>query len=223
MLSYVVVTLLASLVGVGELIARYPDAPTEVVRRLPGCVYVALNATAGAVALLVIDEFGWTFGSVPDGSVPDGATRIVQVAVAGLSAMTVLRSALFTVRVGKVDVAVGPNLLLAVVLTAADRAVDRNRANRRNAVVVQIMRSVDFDKAKKALPSYCLTLMQNVPREEQRAVAEEVRSLVNSPDLNGTVKTLNLGLALLNVVGEDVLRASVEALGGEIEPDGTST
>ena len=154
MLSYVVVTLLASLVGVGELIARYPDAPTEVVRRLPGCVYVALNATAGAVALLVIDEFGWTFGSVPDGSTPDGATRIVQVAVAGLSAMTVLRSALFTVRVGKVDVAVGPNLLLAVVLTAADRAVDRNRANRRNAVVVQIMRSVDFDKAKKALPSY---------------------------------------------------------------------
>ena len=68
-----------------------------------------------------------------------------------------------------------------------------------------------------------MTLMQNVPREEQRAVAEEVRSLVNSPDLNGTVKTLNLVLALLNVVGEDVLRASVEALGGEIEPDGTST
>jgi len=218
MVSYVVVTILAALVGIVELIARYPDAPTDVVRRLPGCIYVALNATAGAVALLVIDEFGWTFGSAPD-----GATRIVQVAVAGLSAMAVLRSALFTVRVGKMDVAVGPNLLLAVVLAAADRAVDRNRANRRNAVVVQIMDSVDFDKAKKALPSYCLTLMQNVSREEQRAVSKEVKSLANSPDLNGTVKTLNLGLVLLNVVGEDVLRASVEALGGEIEPDGTST
>ena len=210
-MSYSIVMLIAALVGIVELISRYRDAPTDVLRRLPAGIYVTINAAAGAVALLVIDEFGWTFGVTQD-----GATRITQVAAAGLSAMAILRAAVFTVRVGDVDVGVGPNLLLTVVLDAADRAVDRDRANRRNALVVEIMDGVDFDKAKKALPSYCLTLMQNVPKEEQRAVAEEVKSLGNSPDLNKTVRTLNLGLALLNVVGEDVLRASVEALGDEI-------
>lgn len=210
-MSYAIVMLVAALVGVVELIARYRDAPTDVLRRLPAVIYVIINAVAGAVALLVIDEFGWTLGVTQD-----GATRITQVAVAGLSAMSILRAAVFTVRVGDVDVGVGPNLLLTVVLDAADRAVDRDRANRRNALVVEIMDGVDFDKAKKALPSYCLTLMQNVPKEEQRAVAEEVKSLGKALDLNRTVRTLNLGLALLNVVGEDVLRASVEALGDEI-------
>ena len=210
-MSYAIVMLVAALVGIAELIARYRDAPTDVLRRLPAVIYVTINAAAGAVALLVIDEFGWTFGVTQD-----GATRITQVAAAGLSAMAILRAAVFTVRVGDVNVGVGPNLLLMVVLDAADRAVDRDRANRRNVLVVEIMDGVDFDKAKKALPSYCLTLMQNVPKEEQRAVAEEVKSLGKALDLNRTVRTLNLGLALLNVVGEDVLRASVEALGDEI-------
>ena len=210
-MSYAIVVFVAALVGIVELIARYRDAPTDVLRRLPAIIYVTINAAAGAIALLVIDEFGWTFGVTQD-----GATRITQVAAAGLSAMAILRAAVFTVRVGDVDVGVGPNLLLTVVLDAADRAVDRDRANRRNALVVEIMDGVDFDKAKKALPSYCLTLMQNVPKEEQRAVADEVKSLGNSPDLNTTVRTLNLGLAVLNVVGEDVLRASVAALGDEI-------
>ena len=210
-MSYFIVMLVAALVGIVELIARYRDAPTDVLRRLPAVIYVTINAAAGAVALLVIDEFGWTFGIAQD-----GATRITQVAAAGLSAMAILRAAVLTVRVGDVNVGVGPNLLLMVVLDAADRAVDRDRANRRNVLVVEIMDGVDFDKAKKALPSYCLTLMQNVPEEEQRAVAEEVKSLSKALDLNRTVRTLNLGLALLNVVGEDVLRASVEALGDEI-------
>lgn len=211
MVSYGIVMLVAALVGIGELISRYRDAPTDVLRRLPAVLYVTINASAGAVALLVIDEFGWTFGVTGE-----GATRIAQVAAAGLSAMAILRAAVFTVRVGDVDVGVGPNLLLAVVLDAADRAVDRERANRRNALVAEIMDGVDFDKAKQALPSYCLTLMQNVPKEEQRAVAEEVKSLDGASDLNRTVRTLNLGLALLNVVGEDVLRASVRTLGEEI-------
>ena len=211
MVAYAIVMFIAALVGVVELIARYRDAPTDVLRRLPAIIYVTINAAAGAIALLVIDEFGWTFGVTQD-----GATRITQVAAAGLSAMAILRAAVFTFRVGDVDVGVGPNLLLTIVLGTADRAVDRDRANRRNALVVEIMDGVDFDKAKKALPSYCLTLMQNVPEGEQRAVADEVKSLRNSSDLNKTVRTLNLGLALLNVVGEDVLRASVEALGDEI-------
>ena len=84
--SYVVVFLVAGLVGFGELVARYRDAPLDVARRLPAFVYMVLNAIAGVIALRAIDSFGWTFGA------PENAVRMIQVAAAGLSAMAVLRS-----------------------------------------------------------------------------------------------------------------------------------
>lgn len=216
--QYLVVSLVAASVGVSELVARYRDAPLDAVRRPPAVLYVAVNAVAGFTALVVIDAFGWTFGA------SDGfAAQIVEVAVAGLSALAVLRCSVFTVRVGDADVHCGPNALIRIILDAADRAVDRGRAQRRSQVVQEIMKNVDFEKAKQALPSDCLALMQNVPTEEQEAVTKEIESLEAEIALGEVLKARQLGLVLLNVVGEDVLRASVEALGGEIEPDGTST
>lgn len=200
----------AALVGTGELAARYRDAPKDVLSSWPAILYVGLNALAGAVALWVIDAFGWTFGA--DGA----ALPVVKTAAAGLGAMAVLRSALFTVRVRDVDVEAGPHALLNVILGTVDRAVDRKRAHRRSMVVQEIMASVDFDKARDALPSDCLALMQNVTEDEQKAVANEVARLESAVHLSATVKSRNLGLVLLNVVGETVLRASVDALSDEI-------
>ena len=38
---YIIVFLVAALVGFGELVARYRDAPLDAVRRLPAFSYVA--------------------------------------------------------------------------------------------------------------------------------------------------------------------------------------
>ncbi len=207
---YAVVALLAAAVGAVELVARYRDAPGDALRRSPAILYVALHAAAGMTALHFVDSFGWTFGA------PHGAERLIQVSAAGLAAMTVLRSGLLTIRVGSTDVDVGPNWVLKIILGAADRAVDRARAHRRSTVVGDIMRDIDFEKAKAALPSYCLALMQNVSDEEQRDIGQEVASLEADEQLGMEAKTLRLALVLLNVVGEDVLRASVDKLGDEI-------
>ena len=79
------------------------------------------------------------------------------------------------------------------------------------------MSAVDFEKANQALPAYCLTLMQNVPAEEQNAMKDQVSKLDVGGQGGGTMPRARLlGLILIDVVGEDVLRASVEALGDEI-------
>jgi hypothetical protein len=90
--------------------------------------------------------------------------------MAGVSAMAFFRTSLFVVRAGDRDVGVGPSGFLQIFLGAADRAVDRQRAAARAEAVAKVMKDVDFDKAKGALPEYCLALMQNVPEEDQQSL-----------------------------------------------------
>lgn len=217
--EYLMAAFLAASVGAAELTTRYRDAPAEVLKLWATWTYIGLNAAAGVAALFVINAFGWTFGASGD------ATSVARVAAAGIGAMAVFRSTLFSVRVGDVDVDAGPHALLKAILGTLDRAVDRKRAQHRSRVVGEAMKNVDFEKAKQALPADALALMQNVSPEEQRAVGNEVSKLVDAEGLSATVKSRNLGLLLLNVTGEDVLNASVDALSKEIKRDekGTST
>jgi hypothetical protein len=133
--------------------------------------------------------------------------------------MAIFRSSLFIVRAGDQDVGVGPSGFLQVVLTAADRAVDRRRAGARAGEVSRAMDGVAFAKAAEALPSYCLALMQNASEDEKVALANQV-TLLRDAHMEDRAKSLALGLALMNVVGRGVLEAAVLALRDEIRHDG---
>lgn len=211
--SYAFVLMLGVGAGVAELVSRYRDAPTRVLFSLPGLVYLALNAAAAAAALFIIDVFDWKFGVESSAT----ATRVTQVLVAGFGALALLRSSLLNVRVGDQDVSVGPGGVLLVVLGASDRAVDRLRAEARASAVARIMAGVSFEKAVEALPTFCLALMQNLPREDQAALANQIER-VREANMDDDTRSLVLGLSLLNVVGEDVLTSAVKTLGSRIRP-----
>lgn len=194
------VALLGALVGVGELVSRYRDAPGRALWTLPALIYVALNAVAGLVALALATP------------ITQGQSPIARVLIAGFGAMAVLRSSVFVVRSGEQDVAVGPSSLLQIVIGAADRAVDRHRARVRASAVAAVMNGVVFKRAYASLPTYCLALMQNLPPEDQQQLGRQIKALQDDP-MNEDAKVLALGLALMNAVGEDVLLAAVTSLG----------
>jgi hypothetical protein len=154
--------------------------------------------------------FGWTFGA-------SGASAVAatQVVVAAFGALALFRSSLFTVRVGQQDIGVGPSTALTILLTAADRGVDRARARERSQQVTTIMRGVSFAKAHLALPTFCLGLLQNSSTTEQQELGTAVRSLAEST-MTDAQKSFALGLLLINIVGATVLTNAVEALGSEI-------
>jgi hypothetical protein len=195
-----------------ELVARYRDAPTRALFTLPALLYVLLNSAASAAALFAIAVFDWTFGV---DAANTQAVTWTQLLVAGFGSMVLFRSALFVVRVGENDFQMGPGAVLQVFLQAADRAVDRTRAEPRAATVARIMKEVSFDKAKAALPAYCFALMQNVSAEEQSQFGRLVNGL-QAAEMDSSIKSLNLGLALMNLVGEPVLEAAVKTLGPKI-------
>jgi hypothetical protein len=135
--------------------------------------------------------------------------------MAGVSAMAFFRTSLFVVRAGDRDVGIGPSGFLQIYLGAADRAVDRKRAAARSDAVATMMKDVDYNKAKRVLPEYCLALMQNVAADDQKAVVSALKDLDEGP-ADPSVRAQLLALELINVVGVDVLTTAVKSLGDQI-------
>lgn len=210
---YCCVALVGLLVGVTEVLSRYRDSPWKALWNTPAIVYVIVNVGASLLALLLIETFEWKFTANPTST----QEQWVRVLVAGLGAMAFFRSSLFTFRVGDKDVPLGPGLIFQVLLDVTDRAVDRARAKPRSLSVAKIMTGVSFEKAQSALPTYCFALMQNVSADEQATFGRQIAQLAAATTMSDAVKSLALGLALINVVGDAVLLAAVEALQGEIK------
>ena len=196
--------LLGGVVGASELISRYKDDPVAAIKSWPAIFYIAINSAASAAALGLIHANGWF-----------GASRWTRVLMAGVSAMAFFRTSLFVVRAGDRDVGIGPSGFLQIFLGAADRAVDRQRASVRSDAVARVMKGIDFDKAVKALPPYCVALMQNVSPEDQQLLNRVLEALEKQDGEPG-VKSLLLGIELINVVGANVLTTAVDSLGDQI-------
>jgi hypothetical protein len=165
-----------------------------------------LNVAACLICLVVLDRIrpSWLFSSNQDGDVQ----QLYLILAAGFGAAALFRSSLFKLKSPDGDVAVGPSILLDTLLAASDRGVDRTIAAPRGEKVSDVMKDVSFDRAKAALPAYCFALMQNIGPQEQKAFADQVNSLSATP-MADRVRALNLGLALINLVGENVLRRAV--------------
>jgi hypothetical protein len=203
-LDWAAVAVLGGVIGASELISRYKDAPGAAIKSWPAILYISINSVASVSALGLARVNGWF-----------GASRWTQILMAGVSAMAFFRTSLFVVRAGDRDVGVGPSGFLQIFLAAADRAVDRKRAAARSDAVAQVMKDVDFTKALKALPPYCVALMQNVSPEDQQ-VLNRVLEALDKREGEPSVKALLLGIELINVVGVDVLTTAVSSLGDQI-------
>jgi len=210
-LDYVVACGGGALVGLVELVSRYRDRPSALVWVASAWTYVAINSAASGGVLLLIHTFALTFGASEAGTV--GTT---QVLAACFGAPAVLRSSLFTIRISGQDVGIGPSSILNTLLDVADRGVDRARGRDRSRQVVRIMRDVSYEKARLALPAFCLALLQNSPPEEQQKLAVANESLARS-EMSDAQKSYGLGLLLANVVGLRILREAVDAMRDEIQ------
>ncbi len=216
-LDYLAAAVLGGLVGAGELASRYRDAPSSTLYTRPALFYILLNIVASVAALALTRVFGWTFGV--SGKPGEATVRWTQVLVAGIGAMALFRTSLFTVRAGDRDIAVGPGSFLQIFRDSADRAVDRVRAQARGKVVADLMKGISYAKAAQGLPPYCLALMQNVPVEEQTRLTQSLDLLEKDEDIDDAIKVRILGLHLMNVVGPNVLTAAVQSLRDEMKAE----
>jgi hypothetical protein len=215
-LEYLLAGFLGAAVAASELVSRYRDKPRSIFGSIAGWIYIALNAIAACAALGLMHIFGWGAGTFP--SDPTGVKReVLQAIAAGALSMAFLRSSFLTVRIDGRDVGLGLVLVIQAFLRAADSAVDRQRGRVRDQIV-GVMDEISFVKARGALPAYCLGLMQNISPEDQRILGVEIDKIAKMRE-DDVVKCRLLGLAILNLCGEDLLLTAVESLKQNIGRD----
>ena len=213
-LDFAAAIVLGFLVGLAELVSRYRDAPKAALYTRPAVLYILLNGGASASALALIHAFNLTFGATASPS----SLRETRILVAGLGAMALFRTSLFTVRAGDKDIGVGPATFLQIFREAADREVDRLRAQSRSQSVGELMAGIDYKRASEGLVPYCLALMQNVSEDEQQKLLKAVQLLDGEP-IADSIKVRILGLQLVDVVGPDVLTSALKALQADLKPE----
>jgi len=213
MLTYLLTALIAFAAGASELVSRYRDKPQKAVFTGPGLIYLLINIAGAIIAYyLISDVFELSFGLTNNEQVK---IEVYRVMLGGIGSLAFFRSSIFTIRVGESDVAIGPAGILQIFLSAADRAVDRARAEDRAIFVSTEMKDIDYAKAMLSLPPFCFQLMQNVSTDEQQQFGASISAL-SQTDMDDKVKSLILGLSLVNIVGESVLTAAVDTLREDI-------
>jgi IPT/TIG domain len=211
--ALLIVAGIGGFVGATDIVRKYRDAPRRALETQPAWLYIAVNVVASMLALVLIWTFNWTFER--DASQP-AQVLAVQVLVAGLSAMVLLRSAVFTVHQDGVEVPIGPANILDTILGAADRAVDRIRAEARANSIAAEMGGIAFDRASIELPVIALALMRTLSKEDQEILGNQVKKLIESTDVSNEGKCLALGLALDTFVGSEVLKAAIKSVKSQI-------
>jgi hypothetical protein len=200
--GYTAALVLGALVAVAELVSRYRDSPTTAMASMSAAVYLTVNASAAAGALFFVRLLNWRFGA------SDDLLPVIQVLVAGLGSAAVFRSSIFTVAAGDQNIAIGPNAILSVILTAADRGVDRQQALSRFRQAHLVMKDISFDEHAEEIGRVALATMQNVTPSEAEAFDHSITAL-RDPDqaarLSDEAKAWMLGLSLLGIVGAEVL------------------
>jgi hypothetical protein len=185
-------------VGASEIITRYRDEPGQALNTVGAILYVALNGLVSAAAYGLLATYA---DSLFPGLAGD---RLMTSLVAGLAAMAVLRSRVFTLRTeAGEDIAVGPDAAVTAFLNAADRAIDRKRASRRMSMVFSRASDTKLQDVKLSKPflEIALAAMQNVPREEKQTLVAYLQTVADSgyPE---DLKLQAMCYALLGVTGE---------------------
>jgi hypothetical protein len=194
--------LLALVIGTGtalvELLSRYRDEPFKVIAQSHfAWVYMGLNGVLalGAHWVLINSEWG------ADASNVDLAGLALS---AGLGAAVILRSRVFTARLGDEQVSIGPGYVVDQLLQIIDAQIDRRRALQRVQLVVDAMDCKDFEKAKTFASTMITGSRQNLTLQEQKDLAAQIRE-VQDRRIGDQEKAYALGFILLDFMGEEFL------------------
>lgn len=193
---------LALVIGTGtalvELLSRYRDEPFKVIAQSHfAWIYLALNGVLALGAYWVLLTSDWAAD----------ATQVDRLGLsisAGLGAAVVLRSRVFTARLGDEQVSIGPGYVVDQLLAIIDRQIDRRRALQRVQIVVEAMDCKDFEKAKTFASTMITGSRQNLTLQEQKDLAAQIRE-VQDRRIGDQEKAYALGFILLDFMGEEFL------------------
>lgn len=189
----------AALTGIVETLSRYRDEPFKALgTSLFGWFYVILNGALGLAAYYILLQ------QAPPGEVVDDVDFIKYALAAGFGAAVVIRSRVFTTKVGSHEVAIGPGYIVDQLLLILDRQIDRKRALERTQLVRTRMQDVDFQRVAGYVSTMILGSRQSMSLQDQEDMANQLKQIRDQPT-GELEKAFALGFLILDFMGEEFL------------------
>jgi hypothetical protein len=190
--------LCGGLVGVAEIASRYRDEPIQAIRSPYGLVYIALNGAISVLSLLLIFHYPDMFRAV-------SGDRLLAAITAGFGSSAVMRTRLAVLKgPDDKDISIGPDLVINVLLQIFDKRIDRLRAKKRQAIVINnlplIRKLGNFRTAADYLLASLLAF-QNMSQTDKDDFGSMIGVYEKMP-LPDDIKYLALGFVFLTLVGE---------------------
>ncbi len=194
--------------GAAEIVLRYRDEPFEALASAPAKFYLLFNAGVSLAAFALLHRYGRQV-------LPIATQDLALTAIAaGFGGMAVMRSKLFSYQTESGnDLAAGPALIVDAFLRVLDRKIDRLRSAEREKRVFDRVRSLfesggitedRFGFMCQFLAAHLLSYL-NLQSSEKAEIATILRNYQTDAELSKwpiTLRTLAVGFAILNVVGE---------------------
>lgn len=188
---------LGALVGASEVFSRYRDEPGIALMSVPGLLYCGLNAAIAAFAYGLLREYGQSL-------LPAAASdRLGASLVAGFGAMAVLRSKIVTIRTpAGEETSVGPDAVVSAVLAAADRGIDRTRAETRLDLVFAETTEVKKPDDAADFIQVSLAAFQNLSTDEVAELKEKIGEMNTNTDYSEELRLQAICYLLINTTGD---------------------
>lgn len=231
----VAAALFGALTGAAEIVLRYRDEPFEALASAPAKLYLLFNAGVSLAAFALLQRYGRQVLPI--------ATQVPALTAftAGFGGMAVMRSKLFSYQTENGnELAAGPALIVDAFLRVLDRKIDRLRSAEREKRVFDRIRSLfesggvtedRFGIMCQYLAAHLLSYL-NLQSSEKAEIATILRNYQTDAELSRwpiTLRSLAVGFAILNVVGErnfdqvfgdlrDALQLQARIAAGKISP-----
>ncbi|MDR3462351.1 MAG: hypothetical protein P4L76_08560 [Beijerinckiaceae bacterium] len=218
-MNLALVFLFGCLVGAAELISRHSDHRLRAISTVPSLAYLLLNGLMSVFALLVINYVRpeWLGYKTDASGIVQSPESIWLILAAGFSGATFFRSSVFKLKTPDGDMSIGPAIIIDVFLNVIDESVDRIIGQQRLIEVSAIMDGVNFDKAAKNLPTFSFAALRRLSPDAQQQFAFQLKQLADRTELDPKVRSISLGLSIMNLTGKPILTQAVTQLGDTIK------
>lgn len=169
--------------------------------------YLLLNGIISVLAFYFIKKIAnEEIGKIED-------IEIANILIAGFSGVAVLRSSLMSISIKNKEVEIGLINVVESLMSKIDLKINHNIAAKRMCDIYEIMKDVDFDKAKDELPVLCMRYIDYFPEEDQQKLISEISSIDKEGlALDNINKSLQLGREIAKYCDIEILKRAVKKL-----------
>lgn len=137
--------------------------------------------------------------------------EVSDILIAGFGGVVLLRSSLMTISIKNKDVVIGLVSVVESLMSKISLKMNQNIAAKRMCDIYEIMKDVDFDKARDELSILCTRYIDYFPEEDQKRLADAINN-IGTTGLDNVNKSLQLGREIARYCDVEILKRAVKKL-----------